>query len=444
MRLLDDFATQADVGFQSTHGKSQRHRDPGSSRSRKQFGMGWSQQAVDTARRIVIIRCMAKDIHDGNWQQCFARAATLESEGVRVGVINPATPRSELLAHLVGVRRQLRKNLQGKRRTQMADDSGTSSAKSLKQRKRAATKREVDAIMERPCRSTLSAVTVGADQGVEVLTEPTQVAQECCDYGLRRFGSMEPKWFRPHDVAEGHEAYAVVRDNVVEGTVTGIDNDGHYVVCTVEGEAMICVRSDICHTTVSQSTPSAQMVRDTAGLRHGDERNTVKLFRRSAEGWRTRRRAVRGELTPEEIAEIPEIFNPLLRHLQSPISSATGATVVSSDYATMAQGDGTPNPVTFDDLRRKLGGIAKQKAPGYSGNGPDLHAPMPDVWAADVLTLLNVIQHSGVTPHAWHIGLMHYAHKGGEDSSLSNHRPLTLVDVLSKVFSAVSTESHAT
>ena len=97
----------------------------------------------------------------------------------------------------------------------MADDSGTSSAKSLKQRKRAATKREVDAIMERPCRSTLSAVTVGADQGVEVLTEPEQVAQECCDYGTRRFGSMEPKWFRPHDIAEGHEVYAVAHENVV-------------------------------------------------------------------------------------------------------------------------------------------------------------------------------------------------------------------------------------
>ena len=53
MRLLDEFATQADVGFEATHGKSQRHRDPGSSRSRKQFGMGWSQQAVGTARRIV-------------------------------------------------------------------------------------------------------------------------------------------------------------------------------------------------------------------------------------------------------------------------------------------------------------------------------------------------------------------------------------------------------
>ena len=80
---------------------------------------------------------MTKDMYDGIWQQCFAREAALESEGVPIGVINPATPRSELLAHLVGVRRQLRKNLQGKRRMQMVDDSGTSSNKSLRQRKRA-------------------------------------------------------------------------------------------------------------------------------------------------------------------------------------------------------------------------------------------------------------------------------------------------------------------
>ena len=162
MRLLDEFATLADTGFQPTHGKSQRRRDPGSSRSKKQFGMGWSQQAVDTARRIVTTRGMAKDVHDGNWQQCFARAATLESEGVPIGVINPAMPKPELLAHLIAVRRQLRKNLQGKRRMQMVNDSGTASTKPLGQRKRAATKREVDAIMERPCRSTLSAVTVGS------------------------------------------------------------------------------------------------------------------------------------------------------------------------------------------------------------------------------------------------------------------------------------------
>ena len=174
--------------------------------------------------------------------------------------------------------------------------------------------------------------------------------------------------------------------------------------------------------------------------RHGTRTVILALWpqrRRLAHAAESR---ARGELTQEGIAEIPEIFHPLLRHLQSPNSSMTGATVLSSDYATMAQEDGTPNAViTFGDLRRKLGGIAKQKALGYSGNGPDLHASMPDVWAADVLLLLNIIQHSGVTPHAWHIELMHYVHKGGEDSSLPNHRPLTLVDVLCKVLSAVST-----
>ena len=220
---------------------------------------------------------------------------------------------------------------------QMVDDSGTSSFKSLTQRKRAATKREVDAIMERPCRSTLSAVTVGVSQEVEVLTETTQVAQACCDYGTRRFRSMEPNWFRPHDVAEGREVYAVDRDAVVKGTVTSFDNDRHYVVQSGEDLTVTCVRGDICHATVSPSAPAPLTVRDTAELRHGDDCHTVKLFSHSVEGRRTRQRAVRGGLTPEDIAEIPEVFHPLLRHLQSPFSAETGATVLPSDYGTIAQ-----------------------------------------------------------------------------------------------------------
>ena len=136
---------------------------------------------------------------------------------------------------------------------------------------------------------------------------------------------------------------------------------------------------------------------------------------------------------------MPTVFHPLLRHLQRPLCTATGAAVISSDYTTMVQADGTPNPITFHDLRRKLGDIAKQKKPGYSGNGPDLHAPMPGEWAADMLALLNIIQHSGVAPHEWHVDLVHYVHKGGDDTSLPNHRPLALVDVMRKVFSAVAT-----
>jgi hypothetical protein len=56
-----------------------------------------------------------------------------------------------------------------------------------------------------------------------------------------------------------------------------------------------------------------------------------------------------------------------------------------------------------------------------------------------MLTLLNVIQHGGVTPRAWHVGLWHYVHKGGDDTSLPNHRLLALVGVMRKAFSAVAT-----
>ena len=38
---------------------------------------------------------------------------------------------------------------------------------------------------------------------------------------------------------------------------------------------------------------------------------------------------------------------------------------------------------------------------------------------------------------SWHIDLIHYVHKGGSDGSLSNHRPLALVEVFRKVITSV-------
>ena len=79
----------------------------------------------------------------------------------------------------------------------------------------------------------------------------------------------------------------MVRGQVKQGIVTAIDNDGHYVIRMDDGGTAVSKRNDICHTTVSQSTPPAQPVRDTAELRHGDEYDTIKLFSRTAEGRRT-------------------------------------------------------------------------------------------------------------------------------------------------------------
>jgi len=98
--------------------------------------------------------------------------------------------------------------------------------------------------------------------------------------------------------------------------------------------------------------------------------------------------------------------------------------------------DGAPRQFDFATIRRKLGSIAKQKAPGLSGNGPDLYACTPDCWVERAVKLCNIIQHSQVTPRAWHVDLVHYVHKGESDISLANHRPLALIEVFRKVFTS--------
>ena len=63
---------------------------------------------------------------------------------------------------------------------------------------------------------------------------------------------------------------------------------------------------------------------------------------------------------------------------------------------------------------------------------------MPDGWVDWAVKLANIIQFTQITPAGWHIDLVHYVHKGGSDpGSLSNHRPLALVEVFRKVFTSV-------
>ena len=119
------------------------------------------------------------------------------------------------------------------------------------------------------------------------------------------------------------------------------------------------------------------------------------------------------------------------------VSKTTGLPVQPSDYETMVDDDGAPRQFNFATFRRKLGSIAKQKALRLPGNGPGLYACQPDCWVERAVKLCNIIQHSQVAPRAWHVDLVHYAHKGGSDISLSNHRPLALIEVFRKVFTSV-------
>ena len=108
--------------------------------------------------------------------------------------------------------------------------------------------------------------------------------------------------------------------------------------------------------------------------------DTALLFRRSSEGRACRMRAVLGRLTGDDRTQVPSCFAPLLGYLERPLSRTTGATVREADYTSMIDDDGMPRVIDIATVRRKLGSIAKQKAPGLSGNGPDLYAAQPDSW----------------------------------------------------------------
>ena len=108
---------------------------------------------------------------------------------------------------------------------------------------------------------------------------------------------------------------------------------------------------------------------------HGDV-DTALMFRRSPEGAACRQRAATGTLTDDDKRELPKCFHELIEHLESPVNEATGVKVKQSDYVNMLNDAGNPREIDLVILRRKLGGIAKGKAPGYTGNGPDLYASL--------------------------------------------------------------------
>ena len=85
--------------------------------------------------------------------------------------------------------------------------AGGPKARAQERKLRAATKREINAVMERPARGTIETVSTGRGDDMEVITDPVAVAADCCEFGKRRMGSMQPKWFRRYNVATEHEVW---------------------------------------------------------------------------------------------------------------------------------------------------------------------------------------------------------------------------------------------
>ena len=91
-----------------------------------------------------------------------------------------------------------------------------------------------NAVMERPARGTIETVPTGRGDDMEVITDPAAVAVECCGFGKRRMGSMQPKLFRRYDVAAEHEVWFSDGTTARSGRVAAIDDDGRRTVVDEE------------------------------------------------------------------------------------------------------------------------------------------------------------------------------------------------------------------
>ena len=152
--------------------------------------------------------------------------------GVQLAPVDPDPARKDtVVAKLLEERDSFRRVLQGRDRVRYMLERGNKTAKAQTRRLRAATKHEIDVFMDRPVRQVLGTVQTGSGATRRVITDPAAVAAECSKWSARRMDLMQPKWFRRHDLEEGHEAKHAYDDGVVRAAVIlAIDNDGHYTV----------------------------------------------------------------------------------------------------------------------------------------------------------------------------------------------------------------------
>ena len=191
--------------------------------------------------------------------------------------------------------------------------AGGSKARAQERKLRAATKREINAVMERPARGTTETVPTGRGDDMDVITDPAAVAAECCEFGKRRTGSMQPKWLRRYGVAAEHEVWFSDGAIARSGRVTAIDDDHRYTLVDEEGgKHEQLKREQICHqwqleeTDDTDSPDAAGMATCSDGRRAAEKvervaateprpEDTAILFRRNEEGREFRRRTVAGE-----------------------------------------------------------------------------------------------------------------------------------------------------
>jgi hypothetical protein len=226
--VLDESASEADAQFERTFRDSKRVRDKSNP---KRVGEGFCARTKLAADNCTRTRLLVKLALRSKWAAAARLRDELTNGSVQVAtIVDDDEPRELTVKNLRESLRVVRLEVHDRKHVSSMLKAGVTIARAQERKLRAATKRGINAVIERSPRGAIESVTVGAGDEVDVLTDPADVAVGCCEFSARRMSTMQSKWFRKYDVTEGRTVWMAVGNRTRRGLVKKMDNDGRYTL----------------------------------------------------------------------------------------------------------------------------------------------------------------------------------------------------------------------
>ena len=443
---LDDFAMATDKAYVCSGGAARRRKtasEVGRGAAKKTIHVGKLWSAVKAARLSVrrysaeqtLEMLRAPIITEGADRALPASAEQAIAQAVWQG--KPGQPEEVLLAETTVTRREqylrdaeraVRQQLHSRHREQHTLEEGGKQAAELRNRKEQLRKEHVSRLLERKRAGVLSTVAVETEDGTRLLRNPKEQAAHTAEFAGPRFSTAQGKVFIKTDLRAGDRA----RLGTEVMTVEEAKQDGSFTLRSDSGEMHRAAWAELRRVNPDDSEFEAY-----PGGGECDD-NVLPLFRRNADGESRRQRLVDGEATEQDWESMPAEFRtiePALRRKQ-----VNGEPVSACHYTRLFDSDkGELRGITRDEWMKHLRGAKKGKSPGYSGITTDLIAMMPAPWHDAAVKMIGAILATGISPRTWHIDLVNYIHKGGDDQTLANHRPIKLLELMRKLVLGILT-----
>lgn len=102
-----------------------------------------------------------------------------------------------------------------------------------------------------------------------------------------------------------------------------------------------------------------------------------------------------------------------------------------------AEKNSMDDPISLEELNNAIKGAKGGKAPGNDGISVEFFKLLPEVWKNKILMLFNSVFESGSIPKAWASIVLCMIFKKGDQSDPLNYRGIALINVITKLFTAI-------